>query len=262
MNIQAIYHVSFEGPGGIKPWALARGHHFAETRLDRGEPLPAVDAFDWLVVMGGPMNIYEEAAYPWLPAEKALIKAAVAAGKRVLGICLGAQLLADALGAEISANPVKEIGWYPVSFTPQGQQWLAIDGAAGEEAADDAAAAHGEAGAGAAAADGAAHGGTLERTVFHWHGDTFHLPEGAVRLADSIACRNQAFLYGSRVVGLQFHLEMTEADIERLLVHGADELTSGPFIQQPEEIRRDTLLYQTQAQELLAAVLAKLEHSR
>lgn len=256
MNIQALYHVSFEGPGGIKPWALARGHHFAETRLDQGEPLPVVDSFDWLIVMGGPMNIYEEAAYPWLPAEKALIKAAVVAGKRVLGICLGAQLLADSLGAEISSNPVKEIGWYPVRFTPQGQEWLAAEGAVGT---------HGEVGAvGAEAvvANDEAHGGPLERMVFHWHGDTFQLPEGAVRLAESTACHNQAFRYGRHVIGLQFHLEMTEADIERLLVHGADELTAGPFIQQPEEIRRDTLLHQMQAQELLAAVLTGLEQSR
>jgi len=237
VNIQAIYHVGFEGPGGIKPWALARGHRFTETRLDLGEPLPVPDSFDWLIVMGGPMNIYEEVEYPWLPAEKALVKAAVNAGKRVLGICLGAQLLADALGAEIYPNAVKEIGWYPVSFTPEGREWLAALGTDGKKQRE------------------------AEHTVFHWHGDTFHLPQGAVRLAESAGCRNQAFRYGNRVVGLQFHLEMTEPDIERLLVHGADELTEGVYIQRAEEIREWTGSCQLQAQELLAIVLLFLEHA-
>jgi len=201
MNIHIIQHVEFEGPGHIGTWIRERRHGCSFSHLYRGEALPAVDSFDRLVVMGGPMNIYEHDRYPWLAAEKEFIGRAVAAGKTVLGICLGAQLIADVLGARVYAGPEKEIGWFPVTLTPEGRE----AGLFGE---------------------------VPERfTVFHWHGDTFSLPAGAVRLAASAGCENQAFLYRDRVLGLQFHLESTPESVAAITNQCADEVVEGRYIQ-------------------------------
>jgi len=195
-----------EGLGRIAAWAENRGHSVSCTHLYRGDPLPPVDSFDFLVIMGGPMNIYEYRNHPWLPVEKEFIKCAIDSGKTVLGVCLGAQLIADVLGAKIYQNATQEIGWYPVKFNAAKNR---ID--AFQEFPD-------------------------ELTVLHWHGDTFNLPPGAVHLAESDACRNQAFAYGQRVIGLQFHIEMDEPDIAAFL----DDILPEPIpgqIQSAEEIR-------------------------
>jgi len=176
-----------EGMGKIADWIHERGHTVNCTRLHRNDPLPLENEFDLLLIMGGPMNIYEYRNYPWLPAEKETIKRAIDSGKKVLGICLGAQLIADVLGAKIYQNAQMEIGWYPVHFKSVKKSIPAF----------------------------AAFPESL--TVLHWHGDTFDLPEGAVNLAESAACRNQAFIYGDRVIGLQFHIEMDEPDVNAFL---------------------------------------------
>ena len=201
MKIHYLQHVPFEGPANIATWAQAKGHTITGTPLFSSQDPPAPDKFDWLVVMGGPMNIYEEKEYPWLAKEKKLIELAIQSQKTVLGICLGAQLIADALGGKVYPNQEKEIGWFPVTITNTATQSTVFTGF------------------------------PQTFTVFHWHGDTFHLPPGAVQIAQSTACPNQAFLYNSRVIGLQFHLESTPESIALLIKNCSHELIPGPYIQ-------------------------------
>jgi GMP synthase-like glutamine amidotransferase len=178
------------------------------TNLFAGEPLPPLDAFDTLVVLGGPMSVHDAALHPWLTAEKRLIEQAIRLRKRVVGICLGAQLIADVLGARVSRNIHKEIGWHPVEF-------LDADSPMREVLVG-------------------------RHTVFHWHGETFAIPAGAVRIATSEACENQAFVYDDHVVALQFHLEATEDSIRQLAEHCADELVEGPFLQSEADMLAQT----------------------
>jgi len=201
MRIHCLQHVPFEGPFGIADWADARGHSVTVTPLYAGVPPPDPADFDWLVIMGGPMGVVDEPQFPWLVPEKALIRASIAAGKTVVGVCLGAQLIAEVLGARVYRNPEKEIGWLPIELTAAGQASAVC--------------------------------GFLppSLTVFHWHGDTFDLPAGAVQLARSAACAQQAFLYGGRVLGLQFHLESTPQSVAGLCAECADELVPGPHVQ-------------------------------
>ena len=201
MRLHVLQHVPFEGLGHIDSWIRRRGHRLTLSRLYEGAKLPDPEAFDRLVILGGPLNIHEEAAYPWLVEEKALIKAALAAGKSAVGICLGAQLLADGLGSRVYAGSHREIGWFPVRLTAAGQRTALTEGL------------------------------PAVTTVFHWHGDTFDLPPGAVHLFASEACANQAFLLDNRILGLQFHLESTPETVQQLLTHCRDELIPGPFIQ-------------------------------
>jgi GMP synthase-like glutamine amidotransferase len=205
MKIHWFQHVPFEGLGAIEGWLTARGHTLTSTRFWAGEMAPAkVDGFDWLIVMGGPMNVNQYRDFPWLKAEKRVVREAVAAGKRVLGVCLGAQLIADALGGKVYQNAEREIGWFPVTAVPEGK--------------------------------GTVLEFPAETVVFHWHGDTFSLPPGAVWLARSEACEHQAFAVGARVLGLQFHLEMTPDDVARIAKECADELTAGKFVQSAQAI--------------------------
>jgi GMP synthase (glutamine-hydrolysing) len=203
MKIHALQHVPFEPPGSIEAWARRAGHALAVTQLYRGEPLPTVDDADLLVVLGGPMSVHDDAKYPWLIDEKRFIERTIAAGARVLGICLGAQLVAQVLGARVHANDEKEIGWFAVETTEAARtaavfkdfpRWL---------------------------------------LAFHWHGETFDMPAGAVHVERSAACAHQAFAFGERVVGLQFHLETTPAGARDLIAHGIGELVEGRHIQQP-----------------------------
>ncbi len=201
MHIQVLQHVPFEGPAGIGDWATSRGHSLATTHLYRGDPLPDLAGIDRLVVMGGPMGIYDEQDHPWLVPEKAFLTAAIAAGKSIVGVCLGAQLLADCLGARVYRNAHPEIGWLPIELTPQAQ----ADPVFGPLAPG--------------------------LVVYHWHGDTFPLPPGALHLARSAGCEHQAFLYQGRVLGLQFHLETTPESLAALVHHCADEIRPGPWVQ-------------------------------
>ncbi len=207
MRMHYLQHVPFEGPANIATWVKTQGGTVSGTRLFDGEVPPAIDAFDWLVVMGGPMNIYEEDKYPWLASEKKFISAAIAGNKIVLGVCLGAQLISDVLGGKVYRNPRKEIGWFPVSLTPEARE-CPVFGALPEQF-----------------------------TAFHWHGDTFHLPEQAIRTAFSTACAAQAFTYnGGRVIGLQFHLECSTESVRLLVDNSREELVDGAFIQKEREI--------------------------
>jgi GMP synthase-like glutamine amidotransferase len=210
LKLHSLQHVPFEDLGRIKPWALEQGISLSSTRLYENEIPPDLDAFDWLVILGGPMNIYEESRYPWLRAEKDIIRRAISAQKRVLGICLGAQLIADVLGAKVVGNEHKEIGWFPVSVTEAGQRHPLLRGIPNNFMA------------------------------VHWHGDTFQIPSSeCCHLARSAACENQAFALGPRVLGLQFHLEYSRESLETMLRHCGDELVPGPFIQTLKEMEKD-----------------------
>ncbi|MEI7908688.1 MAG: type 1 glutamine amidotransferase [Verrucomicrobiota bacterium] len=187
MRIHYLQHMGCEGIGRIANWAEERGHAVSATHLYRGEALPDDGSFDFLLIMGGPMNIYEYRNHPWLPAEKLFIKRAIDSGKIVLGICLGAQLIADVSGAKIFQNPTLEIGWFPLRFNAARQAIPAL------------------------------RDFPSELTPLHWHGDTFQLPPGALHLATSAACANQAFTVGQRVIGLQFHIEMDAPDVAAFL---------------------------------------------
>ncbi|MGH8506100.1 MAG: type 1 glutamine amidotransferase [Stenotrophobium sp.] len=207
MKVHWLQHVAFEDLGCIAPWLAARNATVTQTRLYAGETLPKSDDFDWLIVMGGPMNIYEEAAYPWLRAEKTLIRDACAAGRKLLGICLGAQLIAGALGAPVTRNAQQEIGWFPVRMS-------------------------------AAAAQSKLFAGFPERyDALHWHGDTFAIPSGAKLLASSEACAHQAYECDGRVAAIQFHLEVTAANARVWLAQ--EPLTPARYVQTAEEILSD-----------------------
>jgi GMP synthase-like glutamine amidotransferase len=236
MNVCWLQHVPFEGNGYIAEWLQDRAHAWDVIRLYDDEPLPELSKVDMLIIMGGPMSIYDDDQYPYLPREKAFIRAALAAGKMVIGICLGAQLIADALGAKVYPNPVKEIGWWPVQFTAE------------------------------ARAHPLFHAFPPELPVFHWHGDTFDLPAGAMLVASSAACRNQAFLYGDRVIGLQFHLEIRDRGVRDLIEHCGHEIVDAPYIQPAEQMRWDKWADDDRrfdiANQRMMALLMEFEFSR
>ena len=203
-HIHCLQHVSFEGLGYIETWAKSKSYSVTYTRFYENDPLPDEKNFDCLIVMGGPMGVYDEKKYPWLTAEKRFIHECIWLGKKVLGICLGAQLIAEACGARVYPNAKKEIGWFPVSISPSLESF-----------------------------------GLSEHsmTVFHWHGDTFDLPIGAINHVSSAACKQQLFTLDQNVMGIQFHFEATEKTIAGMLAHGGDEVaTAEVFIQTKEEI--------------------------
>lgn len=203
MRVRVFQHVPFEGLGALEPAFRKRGCEIAATRFFANDPLPTPADVDFLVALGGPMSVNDEAAWPWLAAEKEFIRRHVAMGKPFLGICLGAQLLANALGARVYPQREKEIGWFPIEGVP--------------------------------ARDPVVFRFPATAEVFHWHGETFDLPPGAVQLARSRACENQAFQIGA-AIGLQFHLETTSATARALVEHARADLAPGPFVQAEAEI--------------------------
>lgn len=205
MRACVLQHVPFEGPGTIQPFLADRRIDATTVHLYRGDALPAPADFDLLVVMGGPMSVHDEREHRWLIDEKRLIEAALQADRRILGICLGAQLIADVLGSTVEPMGYREIGWFPVDLASTAPAWIAR--ALGERF-----------------------------TPLHWHGDTFTLPVGAVQIGSSAACAQQGFVYGDRIVGLQFHLEFTPDSVHRLIANAADELDDSRWVQTPEQL--------------------------
>lgn len=204
MHAHYLQHVPFEGLGSIEAWLLNVGYEISCTRLYESVDFPEIEEIDLLVIMGGPMSVNDEQKYSWLVKEKNFIKSVIQAGRPVLGICLGAQLIADSMGGEVFENGVKEIGWLPIT--------------AAESLNDN------------------VFQFPEEIEVFHWHGETFSLPNGAVLIAESKGCKNQAFQIGRHVIGLQFHLETTQKSAEELVDHCRDELVAGEYIQTADEI--------------------------
>jgi GMP synthase-like glutamine amidotransferase len=204
MRAHYLQHVAFEGLGSIEEWLSANHYQVTSTRLYESIGFPEAGEIDLLIIMGGPMSVNDEKDLPWLVDEKRFVKSVIDSGKPVLGICLGAQMIADVMGATIYPNMKKEIGWFPissVSATPSCFQF------------------------------------PKTARVFHWHGETFDLPKGAVLLASSQACVNQAFQLGFNVIGLQFHLETTPESLNQITANCADELVEGEFIQTVREMK-------------------------
>ncbi len=229
MRAHCLQHVPFEGLGCIEPWLVAAHYEITYTRLFAAAELPEPGAVDFLVVLGGPMSVNDEAGFPWLAPEKRFIRRVIETGTPVLGICLGAQLIANALGARVSRNREKEIGWFPVDATP---------------------------------ADGAGlFRFPRSAEVFHWHGETFDLPSGAVRLARSAGCENQAFQLGRSALALQFHLETTPAAARAMVEQGGAELQPAPYVQSAAEILAAPPEKYQAINALMAAALAFLRDS-
>lgn len=228
MRICCIQHEPWEIPGQITTWAERNGHTLSVTHIYQGETLPEPSAYEMLVILGGTMNVYEEEKHPWLAEEKHWIEAVIEAGKTVLGICLGAQLIATVLGGRVSKNPQPEIGWFPVTLTEEARKLPLFKGI------------------------------SPSFISFHWHYDTFTLPEGAVLLASSEGCPNQGFLYGERVVGLQFHPEINGELMAGLLDKGVGTLPEGPFVQTVGDMLYQDEFYTWETQDTLNTLLDNL----
>jgi GMP synthase (glutamine-hydrolysing) len=206
VNIHYLQHAAGEGPGQIGVWAAANGHKLSGTHWYRGDAPPGPDSIDFLVILGGGMNINEHRDYPWLVREKALIAQVIEQEKPVLGVCLGAQLIADVMGGKVYQNPEFEIGWFPIRTLETVRKHPLF--------------AHFPA----------------EFTALHWHGDTFDLPPGATLLASTEACPNQAFICPGSVVGFQFHIEVRPEDVRFFVQGETAPLPSGKYVQSFEEI--------------------------
>lgn len=199
MRAHYLQHVPFEGLGSIETWLQDAGYQITCSQLYDSENFPRVEDIDLLVVMGGPMSVNDEDVYPWLLEEKKFIKNIIEAGKPTLGICLGAQLIANSMGSKVFPSSVKEIGWFPIHASKS-------------------------------VGDGIFQF-PEEIEVFHWHGETFNLPKVAVQIAESKGCKNQAFQIGDNVIGLQFHLETTSDSAQAIVDHCRNELVEGKYIQ-------------------------------
>lgn len=206
MRAHILQHVPFEEPGSIAPWLKSHNYQITTTRFYQSTSLPKPEDIDLLIAMGGPMSVNDEERFPWLRIEKEFIRQTIKAGKAVLGICLGAQLIASALGESVYPNRRKEIGWFPVQGLAQQDKSIFCFPPSME--------------------------------VFHWHGETFDLPDEAVLLAKSEACENQAYQVGRRVIGLQFHLEATPQTAQTIVAHCRQEILPSKFVQ-PEALILD-----------------------
>ncbi len=219
-KIECFMHVPFEGPGIILNWIGERGDHLHYTRFYNGEVLPDASAVDMLIIMGGPMDVFDFHIHPWMEDEIEWVKDFIASGKPVFGICLGAQIIAAALGEEVYPGPHKEIGWHNLQFFPSlGDYKICKDL-------------------------------PITRKVFQWHGDTFNIPEGATRIAGSDAFPNQGFIHGNSVVAMQFHLEVTPESVKELVNNCRGELVEGIHIQSEKEILSEQSYFETNQQVL------------
>lgn len=211
MRIHCLQHLKNDTLGNIGAWIARKGYRLTKTLLYEDAFFPAPEEFDLLLIMGGTMSVYQEDEYLWLKPEKEFVRKTIAAGKPILGSCFGAQMIADVLGGKVTKNPDKEIGWHTVR---------AVEGKS----------------------PGETRSSKLpscmfpEFTGFMWHGDTFEIPAGAVKLFESEACPNQGFIYNGKVIGLQFHPEADRQWVRNLIRDSGHELVQGKYIQSEKEI--------------------------
>ncbi len=205
-----------------------KGHDLGVTRLYGGESLPDFKALNWLIILGGEMGVHDEKIHPWLRQEKAFILKALESGIPVLGICLGAQLMAHVMGARVGKNPCPEIGWFPVTLSDR--------------------------------ISGTILGHALPETfeAFHWHDDTFEIPKGALPIGSSPACPNQGFILGDRIVGLQFHPEVRYEDAAAFFAAVGPGPEHAPYVQTRKEIFSMPRRFDANAR-LMASVVEAME---
>lgn len=191
-------HVPFEGPGAFAPWLLSFGYDVRTFHWWEHASPPDLSDVDVAISMGGPMSVNDTQEFPWLLQEQYWLRSAMEEELPVIGVCLGAQNMAAALGASVKANPEREIGWWPIQDVQ--------------------------------------NPASNPLPVLHWHGETFEIPEGSVHLEESEGCRNQSFLWGERALGLQYHMEATRESLTSLIENCRHELTPDHFVQTEEEI--------------------------
>jgi GMP synthase (glutamine-hydrolysing) len=206
MRIHIIIHAPFEKPGIIENWAIDKGHDLSSTHTYKGEKLPDISTIDFLIIMGGPQSPTELDKYPYLRNEITLTQQAIDQGKAVLGICLGAQIISESLGAKTERSPNKEIGVYPIRLTKEGEM------------------------------DSIFKKFPKSFDVMHWHNDMPGIPQGAVLLAYSEGCPRQVIKYSDRVYGLQCHMEMTSELIKGMVEHCVNDLIPGQYIQKNKNL--------------------------
>ena len=225
-----MQHVSFEGLGSIEVVLKESSYSISVTRMFANEPFPEISDIDWLIVMGGSMGVHDDKAYPWLKTEKQFIKNVIQSGKVVLGICLGAQLIAEVMDAQVYKNKYREIGWFDINFNPNLNHTLLKDIF------------------------------PKQIEVFHWHGDTFDIPEDAIPVASSEATPNQGFIFDNRVIALQFHLEMTPESAKALIDNCSNELDGSKYVQNEQEILSNYLRF-TKINQLMDQIVYSLQKS-
>lgn len=210
MKIHCIRHEPFEGLAYIEDWIREMNFPLSYTHTFRNEEFPEINSFDLLIVMGGTVSVYEEDKFTWLRKEKQCIRESIKAGKSILGICLGAQLVANVLHAKVYLGAKSEIGWFPLKFDIEARRLLPFL--------------------------------PKEETVFHWHGDTFDIPHGAVNIGSSDTTPHQGFIYNNKIIALQFHCEMTPTSLENIVQGTSSELSiTGPSVQSKNEIMANNM---------------------
>lgn len=206
MKIHYLQHVPFEDLGMMAPLLMGGGHELTNTQFFKSYKIPSMNDFDCLIVMGGPMGVNDESSCSWLCEEKKIIEQAIKHKKNILGICLGAQLIAQVMGADVHKNEYREIGWFDIE-TRKAVNDTVLAGVFPQQA-----------------------------RVFHWHGDTFDIPKGAVHIASSEACQNQGFVFDNHIVGFQFHLESTPQTVKNLILNCKDEIDGSKYVQSEAKI--------------------------
>ena len=200
MRIHYLQHVTFEGLGSMENYFVSKGCQLSRTCMYADQSLPSIHEIDALIIMGGPMGVYDEDQYPWLVLEKEFIESVIQRKIPVLGVCLGAQLIAHVLGAKVQKNHQQEIGWFPVKRDSLAQYALITNF-------------------------------PKQFDALHWHNDTFDVPDGAHNFLQTDACVNQGFLYNGHVLGLQFHLEILPSNVQAIYQECGSSDNSGEYIQ-------------------------------
>ena len=222
MKVCAIIHAVFEKPGTFKDWSLSKGYDFKEVHAYEGEAIPSVNDYDFFLFMGGPQSPTDFEIYPYLEQEISLAREAIAENKYVIGVCLGAQIMGEALGASVEVSPHKEVGVFPISLTSKGQSDPLFEGL------------------------------HLSFPVTHWHSDMPGLTANATILAASEGCPRQIVRFGKKALALQCHLEMTREMVDGMILNCSEDLHPGEYIQSPNELRANDYL---PANKLLVQIL-------
>lgn len=206
MKILVLQHAKSETSGELLGWAQENEHTIERLMVPEAKEFPSASTYDCVVSLGGPMGVYEADRHPWISKEIDFLKKNLGLEKPIIGICLGSQMLAAALGSKVYRGPQREIGWFEVEWADAALEHPILEG-------------------------------TPSRFhAFHWHQDTFDLPKGARRLASSRLYDEQAYLYGEKAIGFQFHPEVTEDLLLSWVTESCDELRGEPSVQKPNEI--------------------------